>query len=314
MALTAPAAAYAQTVPTFRNGMAQDVFSADPDDWVAGEVWVETDRRQRQRWQGPTACTSTSRCRRETRTNGLKVPVVYHASPYFAGLGLRRSTGSSTTALGATSKRAPAAASSAASTRGRTSATSTRPPGFRAGSASCTRSRSAPAARTAARPPVRPERDARCDGGDRLAQRPSRGASRPGPATSRPRRSRGTTARPRWSATSYDGTIAIAAAATGVDGLAAIVPVSAISDWYDYYRANGLVRAPHSNPGGTGTNAFQGEDLDVLADAVYSRRDRKICRPALNALKASVARESGDRTRDLAPARLRPDQDQGGDA
>ena len=95
---------------------------------------------------------------------------------------------------------------------------------------------------------------------------------------------------------SYDGTIAIAAAATGVDGLAAIVPVSAISDWYDYYRANGLVRAPHSNPGGTGTNAFQGEDLDVLADAVYSRRDRKICRSALDALKASVARETGDRT------------------
>ena len=99
---------------------------------------------------------------------------------------------------------------------------------------------------------------------------------------------------------SYNGTIPIAAAATGVEGLAAIVPVSAISDWYDYYRANGLVRAPHADAGGTGTNAFQGEDLDVLADAVYSRRDegnpRTICRPAIDALKAQVARESGDRT------------------
>ena len=67
-----------------------------------------------------------------------------------------------------------------------------------------------------------------------------------------------------------------------------------------YYRANGLVRAPHSDEGGTGNNTFQGEDLDVLADAVYSRRDegnpRTICRPVIDALKAQVARDSGDRT------------------
>ena len=73
--------------------------------------------------------------------------------------------------------------------------------------------------------------------------------------------------------TSYNGTIPIAAATTGVQGLDAIVPISAISDWYDYYRANGMVRAPHSAAGGTGNNSFQGEDLDVLVDVVYSRRD-----------------------------------------
>ena len=60
------------------------------------------------------------------------------------------------------------------------------------------------------------------------------------------------------------------------------------------------MRAPHSNTGGTGTNAFQGEDLDVLADAVYSRRDegnpRTICRPVIDAMKAQIARDSGDRT------------------
>lgn len=33
-------------------------------------------------------------------------------------------------------------------------------------------------------------------------------------------------------------------------------PVSAISNWYDYYRANGLVRAPHSRRSGVGTNAY----------------------------------------------------------
>ena len=84
--------------------------------------------------------------------------------------------------------------------------------------------------------------------------------------------------------TSYNGTIPEAAATTGVQGLDAIVPISAISDWYDYYRANGMVRAPHSAAGGTGNNSFLGEDLDVLVDDVYSRRDevnppgRVICR------------------------------------
>jgi X-Pro dipeptidyl-peptidase len=64
---------------------------------------------------------------------------------------------------------------------------------------------------------------------------------------------------------SYNGTLPNMVATTGVEGLRTIVPVSAISNWYDYYRANGLVRAPHSNRSGVGTNEFQGEDLDVLA-------------------------------------------------
>jgi X-Pro dipeptidyl-peptidase len=64
---------------------------------------------------------------------------------------------------------------------------------------------------------------------------------------------------------SYNGTLPNMVATTGVEGLRTIVPVSAISSWYDYYRANGLVRAPHSSRSGVGTNAFQGEDLDVLA-------------------------------------------------
>lgn len=64
---------------------------------------------------------------------------------------------------------------------------------------------------------------------------------------------------------SYNGTLPNMVATTGVDGLRTIVPVSAIASWYDYYRANGLVRAPHSNVSGVGLNDFQGEDLDVLA-------------------------------------------------
>jgi X-Pro dipeptidyl-peptidase len=39
---------------------------------------------------------------------------------------------------------------------------------------------------------------------------------------------------------SYDGTLANAVAATGVEGLTTIVPISAISSWYDYTRSNGI--------------------------------------------------------------------------
>jgi X-Pro dipeptidyl-peptidase len=55
---------------------------------------------------------------------------------------------------------------------------------------------------------------------------------------------------------SYNGTLPNMVATTGVEGLKTIIPVSAISNWYEYYRANGLVRAP---------GTFQGEDLDILA-------------------------------------------------
>ncbi len=40
---------------------------------------------------------------------------------------------------------------------------------------------------------------------------------------------------------SYDGTFANGVASTGVDGLTTIVPISAISDWYDYSRMGGVV-------------------------------------------------------------------------
>lgn len=85
--------------------------------------------------------------------------------------------------------------------------------------------------------------------------------------------------------TSYNGTLPIGVASTGVEGLDAIVPVSAISNWYDYYRANGAVRAP---------GGYQGEDLDVLADYVYTRFDQEICQPVIDELRANQDRVTGD--------------------
>lgn len=61
---------------------------------------------------------------------------------------------------------------------------------------------------------------------------------------------------------SYRGTLPIAAATTGVEGLKTIVPVAAISNWYDYYRANGLNVAGET---------WQGDDCDLLATYCMSR-------------------------------------------
>ncbi len=61
--------------------------------------------------------------------------------------------------------------------------------------------------------------------------------------------------------TSYNGTLCLAAACTGVQGLEAIIPNAPVSSWYLYYRSNGLVRSP---------GGYLGEDTDILYDFVHS--------------------------------------------
>lgn len=64
--------------------------------------------------------------------------------------------------------------------------------------------------------------------------------------------------------TSYNGTIPFAAATTGVEGLEAIIPVAPNNSYYHYYRSNGLVRSP---------GGYLGEDADVLYDFIFSNPD-----------------------------------------
>ncbi len=61
--------------------------------------------------------------------------------------------------------------------------------------------------------------------------------------------------------TSYEGTLPLAAAMTGVKGLEVVIPVAANTSYYHYYRSNGLVRSP---------GGYLGEDIDVLYDFVAS--------------------------------------------
>ena len=84
---------------------------------------------------------------------------------------------------------------------------------------------------------------------------------------------------------SYNGTLPQMVATTGVKGLKTIVPISAISSWYDYYRANGLVVAP---------GGYQGEDADVLARFVISDEQKAICEESILQLEEDQDRISGD--------------------
>lgn len=83
---------------------------------------------------------------------------------------------------------------------------------------------------------------------------------------------------------SYNGTLPNMVATTGVDGLKAIVPVAAISDWYDYYRANGLV----VGPGG-----YVGEDADILGKYIVRNG---ACSSQISELNRRMGREHGDFT------------------
>jgi X-Pro dipeptidyl-peptidase len=77
---------------------------------------------------------------------------------------------------------------------------------------------------------------------------------------------------------SYDGTIANGVAATGVAGLKTIVPIAAISSWYDYYRSDGATFG--SSPVG-------------LAQTVEDRNSGQDC-SAQNQLLRQGATANGD--------------------
>ncbi|NHC13765.1 Xaa-Pro dipeptidyl-peptidase [Motilibacter deserti] len=80
---------------------------------------------------------------------------------------------------------------------------------------------------------------------------------------------------------SYDGTLANAVAASGVEGLTTIVPISAISSYHDYTRSNGVILR--------GNNY-----LASLANTVTNPERRGYCKPVRDVLDANDGDETGD--------------------
>ena len=94
--------------------------------------------------------------------------------------------------------------------------------------------------------------------------------------------------------TSYNGTIPLAAATTGVKGLEAIIPVAPNTSYYHYYRSNGLVRSP---------GGYLGEDIDVLYDFIHSGGEDLI--PNNNKITDINSSKKFIRKRDYSNAKIR---------
>jgi predicted acyl esterase len=285
--VAAAAAAPAPAVPTFVNGMAQAVFASGTANYVNHELWVEINADSDFDGKKDRVHVDVSRPK-ETDSDGLKVPVIFEDSPYYAG-------GADVTNWAVDHE------------IGAPPASRLRAPDFNSGNTS-------PTISTIYESTWVPRGFAVVH-----SESPGSGNSDGCPNSGAPIETTGATAVIDWlngrakgyttragteevnaywttgnvgmMGTSYNGTLPIAAATTGVEGLKAIVPISAISDWYDYYRANGMTRAP---------GGYQGEDLDVLTEYVYSRNDegahRTKCWPTINEVAANQDRATGNRS------------------
>src|SRR6185436_6411975 len=83
----APEPETAKGVPVFTDGQAQRIKEfAEPKEWIRQTLWVDT--KIDTDGDGKTDRVHVSVVRqKQTDTEGLKVPVVYETSPYFAGNG-----------------------------------------------------------------------------------------------------------------------------------------------------------------------------------------------------------------------------------
>ncbi len=282
--------------------MAQPVFSANRNDWIREEVWIETPVDSDGDGRNDRVHAEVTRLR-ETETAGLKSPVVYEVSPYYAGgnpitnhnvdhdlneavrpgKGWQNRGGSVRNP--ATDERLAVAADAdeAVTGAGPQPAISTShesnwlPRGFAVVHAESLGSGKSDGCPTTG---GRNETIGAKSVVDWL-----NGRAKAYNATGGEVKAPWTTGKVGMIGTSYNGTLPNAVASTGVDGLEAIVPISAISSWYDYYRANGAVVAP---------GGYQGEDTDVLAEYVYTRADRQVCRSVIEELAKAQDRVTGD--------------------
>ena len=278
--VTAAPAAAQVTGPVFVDGQAQPVFSSNPSTWIRHELWVESEIDSDYDGKLDRIHIDVSRVQ-ETETIGLKVPVVFEVSPYYGGFvdvvnwNVDHEIGQPPATRPVTEPvffdTSPIISNSHTGTWV--------PRGFAVVHAEGTGTGLSEGCPTTGDPFETLGPKAVIDWLNGRA----RGFT--SPTSTEEVFATWTTGKVGMIGTSYNGTLPIGVATTGVEGLEAIVPISAISSWYDYYRANGMVRAP---------GGFQGEDADVLAEYTYTRPDQDICRPVLADIAARQDRVTGD--------------------
>ncbi len=278
--------------PVFQNGQAQIVPAfEDPAQWIREELWVEAefdldgdgapDRMH-------VAVVRQGQTETDGLTEGLKVPVIYESSPYFSGTApptlsyfwnVRQDVGGQPPTRG----QAPSVQARTQGGISNSQVDTWVPRGF-----AVVHSEAPGTGLSDGCPTVggSPEALAPKAVIDWLNGRAKGFTSRTGTEEIAAPWSTGKVG---MTGTSYNGTIPVAAATTGVEGLEAIIPVAPNNSYYRYYRANGLVR----HPGG-----WLGEDIDVLYDFINSGETgtRAYCNTAIRdrELAAGHDRETGD--------------------
>ena len=251
--------------PVFVNGQAQVVPEfADSTQWIRQELWVETEFDSDGDGQRDRMHVDVTRPR-QTETEGLKVPVIYESSPYFAGTsGPREYLWDVKQELGAPPPpRTSQPAITFAASRPRISNSQVMawvPRGF-----AVVHSESPGTGLSQGCPTVGAENESLAPKAviDWLNGRARGFTTIDGNATVAATWSTGKVG---MTGTSYNGTLPLAAATTGVDGLEAIIPIAPNTSYYHYYRSNGLIR----HPGG-----WLGEDIDFLYDFINSGRPER---------------------------------------
>ena len=275
--------------PVFKDGQAQVVEGfKDSDYWIRHDLWVETEFDSDGDGKLDRMHVDVTRPR-QTETDGLRLPVVYNSSPYFAGTGddepehfwnVRQELGEKPTER----KHFPATKRT-----GMRPIISKRhiddwvPRGY-----IVVHSSSPGTGLSEGCPTV---------GGDNESLAPKavidwlcgRGKGYTTPDGDQPVTAYWCTGKVGMTGTSYNGTIPLAAATTGVDGLEAIIPVAPNTSYYHYYRSNGLVRHPYG---------YLGEDIDFLYDYIHSssgpRRNYCDCNVRDHEMLEQFDRENGD--------------------
>jgi len=276
-------------VPVFKDGEAQVVerFN-DSDMWIRHDLWVETEFDSDGDGRLDRMHVDVTRPR-QTETEGLKLPVVYISSPYFAGTAAkgrdyfwepRQQIGE------APPERGEAPAVERTGERPIISKSHVKtwvPRGYvvvHSSSPGTGLSQGCPTV-GGDNESLAPKAVIRWLTGDASGYTTPDGDEKVEAYWS--------TGRVGMTGTSYNGTLSLAAATTGVEGLKAIIPIAPNTSYYHYYRSNGLIR----HPGG-----YVGEDIDVLYDFIHSgnpeKREHCNCEIRDQEMTEGFDRETGD--------------------
>jgi X-Pro dipeptidyl-peptidase len=253
-------------VPIIKNGQARVVPGfKDPDLWIRHDLWVETEFDSDGDAKLDRMHVSVTRPR-QTDTEGLKLPVVYISSPYFAGTGSkeREYFWSPRQELGA----APPE---------RKHVPPIEPKGVRPIISKLQVKqwvRRGFIVLHSSSPGTGLSQGCPTVGGDNESLAPKavidwlngRADGYTTPDGDEKVTAYWSTGKVGMTGTSYNGTIPLAAATTGVDGLEVIIPIAPNTSYYHYYRSNGLIRHPFG---------YMGEDIDYLFDYIHSGNPEK---------------------------------------